>query len=693
MRLSFSFSLFICLTIGQLFAQINPENITIARDTWGVPHVFAPTDAEVAYGFAWATAEDDFATMQELVLGAKGLAGRVHGREGAAMDMAFHLLQTQELVDERYESDLSPEFRKVLESYAAGANAYAAAHPKERLHKKLFPITGKDIIEGYILGATFMTPAERDLRRIFNGKIANFEDIPKGEGSNAFAVSSRKTTDGKTYLAINSHQPLEGVYSWYEAHLCSEEGWNMLGATFHGGVSIFVGTNEQLGWAQTLNFPDLSDVYRLEMHPTDKLSYQYDGKWETLEPYHAKAKVKILGFLTIGAKQKFYLSKYGITITGKTGIYALRTSGNRDIRFAEQYFRMNKAQNFEEFQEAMNMQGLISTNIVYADREDNIYYISNGRFPIRARGYDWQRVLPGNTSETLWPDAYYPLDSLPQVLNPASGYVYNCNHSPFQSSGIADNPDPDQVPETTGYLPDGIFTNRGFRLNKLLSEADEMDYETFKEIKYDLAYGKPLATGFGMYLEALFELEPTAYPELIESLKHIQNWDRITRKESEGAGTFVCFAYFLDRELRKLNLLPGDTIPTPTILKALKHSQAHLLKHFGKVAIPLGELQRHTRGAVDLPLAGGPDILAAVSGRLMPDGRLRARAGDSYIELVRYTEDGVEIESINAFGASSRPESPHYTDQMERFSNQQLKTMSLDKETILKTASRIYHPK
>jgi acyl-homoserine-lactone acylase len=288
---------------------------------------------------------------------------------------------------------------------------------------------------------------------------------------------------------------------------------------------------------------------------------------------------------------------------------------------------------------------------------------------------------------------YYPVDSLPQVLNPASGYVYNCNHSPFQSSGQQDNPDPTQIPETMGFLPDGIFTNRGYRLHQLLSHAGEMDYDEFKRIKYDLSYGKPLSTGFGMQLEAVFELDSTSYPELAPSLHLIRNWDRVTDVESEAAGCFVSFAYFLGRELRKTDLEPGDIIPTSVIVSALKISQAHLLRYFGSYAVPLGKLQRHIRGEVDLPLAGGPDILAAVSGRLLPDGRLQARSGDSYIELVRYSTQGVEIESINAYGASSRPGDPHYTDQMQHFAQQQLKPMTLDKADILRSAERVYHPR
>ena len=116
-------------------------------------------------------------------------------------------------------------------------------------------------------------------------------------------------------------------------------------------------------------------------------------------------------------------------------------------------------------------------------------------------------------------------------------------------------------------------------------------------------------------------------------------------------------------------------------------------KNFGESPVKLGELQRHSRGGVDLPVTGGPDVLAAMSTLARKDGRLRANSGDSYIELVRYSDQGVEIESINAFGASAKPDSPHYTDQMEMYVSRKLKSMTLKKETIYKTAKAIYHPK
>ena len=113
------------------------------------------------------------------------------------------------------------------------------------------------------------------MQKIFLGDIKNYEtNLPSG--SNAFAISSSRTKDGQTYLAINSHQPLEGLFSWYEAHLVSDEGMNILGGTFPGGMNVFLGTTPNLGWACTLNSPDLDDVYKLEMNPKHRLQYKFD---------------------------------------------------------------------------------------------------------------------------------------------------------------------------------------------------------------------------------------------------------------------------------------------------------------------------------------------------------------------------------------------------------------------------------
>lgn len=685
----FAAFLFLGLLQYALPAQTGPSNIQIARDQWGVPHIFAPTDAEVAYGLAWATAEDDFRTLQKQLLPAKGLMGQVFGKQGAQLDVIVHLLGARKITGERYTTDLSPDFRKILQAYADGLNAYAAKHPKEVLHRKLFPVDGKDLIPSYMLGLALLSQIDEPLSAIFSGRIGQLETQERG--SNAAAIAPHKTTTGETFLLTNSHQPLEGLYSWYEAHVCSEEGWNMLGATFPGGVTLFLGTTPNLGWAHTVNYPDFTDVYRLHMHPDKPLTYRFDGQWLELKPDFYKARIRLFGLLPIGKKQKFYQSQYGITFETPNGFFALRTVANQTIKAPEQWYRMNKARNWAEFRSALDIQGITCTNIVYADREGHIYHLGNGLLPRRDLNYNWSGVLPGDTSATLWSNGFYPVDSLVQVLDPPSGYVYNCNHTPFRSSSPADNPDTTAIPLSMGYKrPDGL-TNRSARFQALIQQYGQLSYEDFKRIKYDQAYEQPMVAV--PWLEPIFHLDPAAYPDIQAQIRLLQDWDRIADQESQAAATILLAYYHLESALKSgQSVLELGTLPESQLADALRYARDHFMQHFDQPMVPLGTLQQHRRGEVSIPIGGGPDVLAAVRSELQPDGRLRPVSGDSYIQFVRYGEEGAHIESINAYGASARPGSPHYTDQMAPFTRQQLKPMTLDKEQVLREAVRVYRP-
>ena len=673
-----------------LFAQINPENISIARDQWGVPHIFAKSDPEVAYGFGWATCEDDFLTVQQQLLPIKGLMGLVYGKDGAILDVAVKMLGAHEIVEEKYETDLAPDFRKYLEAYCQGVNAYARNHPEEVLHKKLFPAEGKDIITTYVVGMAMNSGVVKELEAILKGKIKPLAEN-QGMGSNAFAISRKRTTDGKTYLAINSHQPLEGPNSWYEAHLCSEEGLNILGGAFAGGPVIHHGVNPNLGWAHTFNYPDLADVYQLTMHPEEENLYRFDGEWLKLKKCSAKGRVRLFNLIRVGKKQEFFESIYGLTLKTEQGVFALRFPANRDIRAAEQWYRMDKATNLEEFKAALSIRGIISVNLVYADREDHLMYMSFARAPVRNPDFNWKQTLPGDTSATLWTDKYYPIDSLPHVIDPESGFVYNCNHSPFLSTAEADNPPLSSVPSTIGFQGPEVLTNRAVRLKYLIDQQDHISYEDFKRIKYDRAYHTPLESA--PKLEPVFHLNPVTYPGIAETINLLKSWDRETRPESEAASAFILILRHVQKKITySSSYREGDEINEALLVEAIKKADEYLLQHFGKKSVPLSELQRHVRGDMNLPVSGGPDVLAALSASPQPDGRLYSRAGDSYISLVRFSDEGVEIETVNAYGASTKADSPHFTDQMEMYANRQLKKMTLDKEEVLTHAVRIYHP-
>ena len=678
--------LFILSISSKSYSQINPNNIEIIRDNYGVPHIYAATDAEVAYGFAWAQAEDHFKLIQEGYLAGNGLLGKLIGLKGAGADFLTQLIQSEETVD-KYYNTLDKKFIALAEAFAAGLNAYSKKHPEEILEKKLFPLTVKKLLRYTQLQLFISNEADKLVSGIVNNSLSwPYKIEEDSKGSNFIAISRNRTGSDETFLAINTHQPLEGPTSWYEAHLVSKEGTNIIGAAFPGTPCILTGANQYLGWTHTVNYPDKADVFALQMHPKKKDVYLVDGKPYTLEKFKAKLTVKFLG-INIPIKKKFYKSIYGPTLKNKTGVYAVRTPSTTNITAIEQWWKMNKATNFSEFYKALEMKALPGYNIGYADRNDTIFYISNGKIPIRAKGYDWRDVVPGNTKETLW-DSYYDIKDLPQVVKPASGFVYNANHSPFKSSSEADNPNAENFAKEINF--ETYDNNRSTRLLKLLEEEERIDYKRFKRIKYDHQLPTPLQYNY-MDLNPLFDMKVADYPEVSTLLTDIQNWDRITNPASYGAGAYASLYYQLTPFYYQLG---KDRVFTKEALyEALKITKAHLKMYFNAERIQLGEFQKLVRGNKELPIFGLPDVVTAMKGQPYKDGKIKITHGESYIGLVRFTPNKTYFESVISFGNSRRPESPHYTDQMELYSNFETKTMSFDRLDVMKTAKRVYAPK
>jgi len=668
-------------------------DIKIARDNWGVPHIMAKTDAEVAYGLAWVECEDDFVTLQELMAACRGMLGEIKGKDGLVADFGIKFMGLQEITSKKYEAEVTGEFKVYLESFVAGVNAYAALHPKEVLLNNLFPITGQDVIVGYLLGNLEVSHAGQDLQKIMNGTIIKDlkSDVPKG--SNAFAISKRKTTDDKTYLAINAHQPLEGWYSWYEAHLISEEGLNILGGTFAGGICIFHGVNENLGWAHTVNHADFSDVYKLEMNPENDNFYRFDDKWLKLKEKKYWSWLKLAGPLKIPIRKTIYESKYGPTFKTEKGVFAWRFVVGQSIKMAEQWYRMNKARNFDEFKEALKIRGLTSLNIVYADKDDNIYYVSNGRFPVRNPAYNWGEVLPGNTSKTLWGDQIISFDSLPQVLNPKSGWVFNTNNTPYSATDSLSNFKETALNKSMGFQPKGLENNRSTRFLELIYQYDSISYLDFKRIKYDNQYPSNMTTRTAVNLEMMMNLNPKDYPKISDAVKLLNSWDRKTDRNNKTAALYILSWMHLDTKRKAENrVIMGGKITIEDCIYGITQAKEELMAKYGTLQIELGTIQRHIRGKVNLSIGGAPDVLAATYSKKQEDGIYRATAGESYIELVRFGKNGVEIESINSFGSSSVVNTKNSTSQMNYFVNHKLKKMTLNKEAILKNAKRIYSP-
>ena len=609
------------------------------------------------------------------------------GLKGAPADFISQFIGSSRLIDEKID-DISKDYMKVVEGYAQGLNAYAKSNPDKVLYKKLFPITPKKMLMYSQLQLFISNEGAYWAGRILNNDTQDEYLDQNLTGSNVIAMNSSKTISGETFLAINTHQPLEGPTSWYEVHLNSDEGPNIIGTMYPGTPNVLIGVNEHLGWSHTVNYPDKTDVFKLKMK--NKRKYIVDDLEYDLEKYKAKITVKILG-IPIKINRKYYKSIYGPTLKNKSGYYSIRTPTLFNVRALEQWWNMGKAKNFSEFYDAYKMKQIPGFNVGYADRYDTIFYMSNGILPKRAEGYNWKGIVPGDTMETLWTE-YHEIEDLPQVIQPKSGFIYNANHSPFKSTSADENPNEKDYSERMGY--ETYDNNRSTRLIELIESYDKVSYDDFKDIKYDNSFPSKFSYNF-MDINLIDEIELDTNHELFEIVNEIQNWNRKTDINSIGAGLYGVLYYHLiynyADQIRKLTS-EDKPVSKEIILSAVSDIKPYLIEHFGKVKITLGEFQKLVRGDKELPIWGLPDVITAMSSRPYKDGKHKVFAGESYIGLVKFTDEGPVMESIISFGNSDDPSSDHYTDQMEMYSKFQTKKMTFDKEEIYAKAKSIYNP-
>jgi len=684
--------------LSYLTAVSDQYNVTILRDTWGVPHIFGETDADAAYGLAYAHAEDDFDTIQLALAAARGQLGPIGGASLAPNDFLVQLLRIPEVVADGYPT-LAPETRAVVEGYADGLNYYAALHADEA-YPGLFPVTGQDVVAGFVHKTPFFFGVEGVIGDLFGEErplpvsTKQAAQLPPSVryGSNTFAVSPARSAHGETFLAVNSHQPWEGPVTWYEAHVHSEEGWNMVGGLFPGAPVVLVGHNENLGWGLTVNSPDLVDVYVLDINPANPNQYRFDGEWRDLEVRSVPIRVKIMGRLTWTVHEEALWSVYGPTVRQPHGVYAIRYAGYGEVGLVEQWYRMNKATTFDEWQTAMREGVLPMFNAGYADKEGNIYYLYNALLPLRTAGYDWSQFLPGDTSDTLWTE-YLPFEQLPQVLNPASGFIQNGNSSPFQTTIGPENPDPAAFSPTFG-IETGM-SNRGLRALELFGADESITAEDFYAYKYDQAYSAQ--SDIPRYVDIIVNAPELQQGDAAtqQAVDLLQAWDRQTTPDSPATALMVLTLNYLnDQGQLNPSKLVGAEIDPAQVVTGFQAAVAGLQAIFGRVDVPWSEVNRLVRGETDLGLGGGPDVLHAVYGDLGKDGRFHGIAGDSYILLVQWDADGmVSSQSIHQYGSATLDEtSPHYADQAPLFVNRELKPVWLDEADIRAHLEREYQP-
>ncbi|HEY0261758.1 MAG TPA: penicillin acylase family protein [Chitinophagales bacterium] len=638
-----------------VFSQIiNPNDVTIVRDSFGIPHIFGKTDADCAYGLAWAESEDAFAVTQDLIYVAKGFMGRKDGIEGVKADYFVHAIGVRKLVEERYDKDLTPEFKKYISGFVQGLNAYAKAHPDEVKIKKAFPITEKDLLSAFVVTMSFLVGSQNEVGNIVGGKYdnesVNFETKHEPVGSNAFAAKSALLKEGKTFLCINPHMQMTGALSFYEMHLQSEEGLNMQGATFQGASSHAMGVNQHLGWGFTWNHFDRVDVYKLKMHPKKKGYYEFDGKYLKLEkrPVWLKVNLSKKGKFVLPVRKVTYWSKYGATLkSDKSNTFcSVRFPANMTIKTGQHLYEMAKATNYEDFWKAMRSNHALALfNMVYADDKDNIFYLSQGEMPDRKdQSYDWTKVLPGNTSKTLWTDLV-PLDSMPHVINPKCGYVFNTNNDVYDATCEGQNDNPNRLPAYANQRPGN--NNRAEALKEFFETHPTFSFDEIKAKKFDTHF--PKTSVFLRSFDPLWHLDKTKYPALIDAIELLQTWDRNTDTNSTATALFGALVKTIwdDRHYDDGEFITGAiNLNEEQTVAYLEKAVAFMKEKFGTINVRWGDVHKLNRGDKYLSMGSFADLLSPSYPELKTyNGKtvFVPKYGDTFTMFAQFGKNGTEV--------------------------------------------------
>ena len=686
------------------------KQVEIIRDSWGVPHIFGKTNKAAAFGLAYAHAEDDWPTIQGALAAAKGKLGYlVLGQISLINDYYTQMIGVDEIVERDYKK-LTPLSKRILEGYAAGLNFYAYHHPGE-VDSRLLPVTPQDIAAGFVHKLPFMAgipfvlaqlnETKKEIgdpeyqRKVYsvlknknNAFKESFHDTKlayRFPGSNGHVLLASRSDDDITRLNINSHQPWEGPVAWYEAHVVSEEGWDMTGGNFPGAPMIFHGHNNDLGWAHTMNFPDLIDVYLLTVREgADGLEYKLDNRWLPLKQKEIYLTLD-LGPFNLPIPQTVYGSKHGPVFKAHDQYYALRyASIDRSVFSIDQWLHMNMATNLDEFKAAFEFQGFPSFTTVYADR-NNAFMLYSALLPQRDFPNDNSKILPGDDSRLIW-SSYVPVKKLPQALNPPSGFVQNCNHSPFLATFGQGNMKRSALSERHGI--EKGHNNRSLRSERLMKSfmvKGKVSKKQFMEMKYDIRYDND-AKIFTDVINPLLESYTPRNEDEKKAMELLRSWDGSADVNSVGAtiaiGTWMPLSQIVP-DLKTMGFTSFE--------ESFQFLVEHLKQHYGTVEVPWGEVQKIRRGDQSLPVDGGPDVLAAVISNWDND-QLIGFQGDSYILEVEFLDEGVQSFSRHQYGNSNRPGSKHFGDQLTGYANKTLKPTLRKKEDLLQNMTDRYFP-
>ena len=686
------------------------KEVEIIRDDFGVPHIYGKNDADAVFGLLYAQCEDDFRRVERNYLWAMGRLAELEGEKELYSDLRAQLYMTTPEAQKAYQQ--APEWLKELcVAFADGINYYLYTHPEvqPQVITQYEPWMPLFFFEGSIGGdleristarlkAFYEPKASLGLKQeLEESMLLNFDE-PRG--SNGIAIAPSLSESGNAMLLINPHT---SFYFRPEVHVISQEGLNAYGAVTWGQFFVYQGFNEKTGWIHTSTFVDFIDEFVEDVTVENgHYRYRYGEEQRPLETQQITLKYKE-GNLLKEKEFTIYRTHHGPITHQERGKWVATKINWNPVQALIQSYTRTKLANYAEFKEMMDLRTNSSNNTVFADGEGNIAYFHGNFIPKRNPNLDFSKPVDGADPKTDW-QGLHTVDESILILNPGTGWIQNCNSTPFTAAGEF-SPKKEDYP---GYMAPDQENFRGLHAIKLLEEQKKkLSLDGFLALAYD-----PFLPAFSYLIpELLAATKESNLTREAAALAILASWDYKTSKESVAMSLAHFYGENYQRVFRSLSRFaqPNPTAKVPTsaeIKQVFQQTLTQMEADFGSWNIPWGEINRFQRlsGAIDadfddhkpyVPIglaSGNWGALAAFGARATENTkRLYGYRGNSFVAVVEFGEK-VRAKSVLAGGQQADPNSPHFFDQGQRYADAQFKEVAFYREDVEKRKVTSYQP-
>jgi acyl-homoserine lactone acylase PvdQ len=670
----------------------------VYRDTWGIPHIYAPTAEAGMYAMGWAQAQDQPEQLCRNYLMGMGELASVDGAGEVQSDTVSRLFRHYDTAKRLADKELSAKTRGHLQAYMDGVSDYFAAHPEhlpEWWGDREFDIYMAIAFGRIFLYSWSIDDGFTDLQR--GGIEPGFDQIYRS--SNQYAISPERSAEDAAILYIDPHLGWFGASRFWECRIHAGElegsGFNLAGHPYIG-----LGHNANVGWAMTTGGPDTADIYELTLNVDNPMQYLYEGKWLDFDKRMETIEVKDAETIQLPV----LTSVQGPVVAMRNGkAYALKTSYIDCVRGLETWYTFNTAKTYKDIVEGLEMQQMFPQNVMVADTEGNIYYHRTGRVPKRPAGFDWSKPVPGNTKATEW-DGLHPQSDLVHILNPDTGYMQNCNIPP--DAMMVDSPlTPDKYPgyifSDLGHGPVGGWTkDRGARAVELLMNDDSVTAEEAKAYGLDVhPFGCARWIAELKQADEQYGADHDGDADYQAGVQDLLAWDELLASDSKGGLKYYYWRkqiaeleggmgkaledaidqhYRIVKSDQKFTEPELDESQQKALLTAFAKAMAELKVHWGSLDAVYGDKFRVGRDDESWPTGGGGDYgtrtVRSVSYSGEKDDHTRwGRGGQTSTQIVVFSKP-IQSWSQPPIGQSDHKGSPHYDDQAEKlFSERQFK--------------------